>query len=78
MTQADARSHALKIGLATVAAKIIALEALTVTGPLAYPLKAAIAGPIIKIIGDMVIEYYDGGGGAVAYSDNRSRVGYYE
>ena len=59
MTQEIARDHALKIGVATVVGHIIALEAAIVTGPFAYLLKPVIAGPIVKIMGEAVIQYYE-------------------
>ncbi|MBE9211340.1 MULTISPECIES: hypothetical protein [Cyanophyceae] len=59
MTWEIARDHALRIGLATVLGKITALELATLTGPFAYVIKPAIAAPIIKALGEAVIEYYE-------------------
>lgn len=59
MTWSIARDHAFKIGLATVLGKVAILEALTITGPLAYITKPAIAGPIVASIGEVVISYYE-------------------
>jgi uncharacterized protein (DUF697 family) len=58
MTWADARNHALQIGLATLAGKIAILEAATLAGPFAYLIKPAIAAPIVAGIGELVIAYY--------------------
>jgi hypothetical protein len=59
MTLQIARDHALKIGLATVGGHLIALEAAIITGLFAYLLKPAIAAPIVKIMGEAVIQYYE-------------------
>jgi uncharacterized protein (DUF697 family) len=59
MTWEIARDHALKIGLATVAGQLTALELATFTGPFAYAIKPAIAAPIVKALGEAVIEYYE-------------------
>ena len=58
MTWEIARDHAFKIGLGTVVAKLVILEALTATGPFAYVLKPTLAASIVNIIGRTVINYY--------------------
>lgn len=59
ITKDEAGAIAAKIGLASVAGKIIALEAAILTGPFAFAIKPAIAAGIIKILGGMIINYFD-------------------
>jgi uncharacterized protein (DUF697 family) len=59
ITRDEAGAIAAKIGLASVAGKIIALEAAILTGPFALAIKPAIAAGIIKILGGMIIDYFD-------------------
>jgi uncharacterized protein (DUF697 family) len=58
MTWEIARQHALKIGLGTIAAKLVVLELATLTSPAAFLIKPAIAAPIVNILGRTVIDYY--------------------
>lgn len=54
----DATAAASCIGLASVAAKIVALEATVFLGPLGWPAKATISAAIIKILGEVIIKYF--------------------
>lgn len=47
------------IGLASLAGKIAALEAAILTGPFAFVIKPAIAGGIIKGMGQLVIKHFE-------------------
>jgi uncharacterized protein (DUF697 family) len=56
-TQQDGKALAAHIGLATVAGKIVALEAAILAGPLAFAIKPAIAATIVKTLGELIIRY---------------------
>ena len=58
-TMADATKAAGAIGLAALAGNIAALEAAILTGPFAFAIKPAIAGGIVKAMGQMVIKYFE-------------------
>ena len=47
------------IGLAALAGKIAAMEAAILTGPFAFAIKPAIAGGIVKAMGQLVINYFE-------------------
>lgn len=59
ITESEARAIAAKIGLASVAGKIVALEAAILTGPFAFAVKPAIAAGIVKILGGQIINYFE-------------------
>ena len=59
MDQTEAKAIAAKIGLASVAGKIVALEAAIVAGPFAFAIKPAIAATIVKILGGQIINYFE-------------------
>lgn len=58
-SMAEATAAAGTIGLAAVAGKIAAMEAAILTGPFAFAIKPAIAGAIVKILGQAVINYFE-------------------
>ena len=47
------------IGLAAVAGQVAALEAAILTGPFAFAIKPAIAGGIVKAMGQLVIKHFE-------------------
>jgi hypothetical protein len=55
----DGNALALQIGLAAVTGKIIALEAAILAGPAAFAIKPLIAGTIVKLLGESIINYCD-------------------
>lgn len=55
----EAGGIAASVGLAAVAGQIIALEALTLVPWAGWAAKAAIAGGIIKTLGEAIISYYE-------------------
>jgi len=58
-SQQDGAALAGEIGLASVAGKILALEATTLLGPGAFVAKPAIAAVIVKLLGEAIIAYCD-------------------
>lgn len=58
-SKSDAAKAAGTIGLAALAGKIVALEAAILTGPFAFAVKPAIAGGIVKAMGQLVINYFE-------------------
>lgn len=59
ITKNEADAIAAKIGLASVAGKILALEAAILSGPAAFLIKPGIAMAIVKILGEQIINYFD-------------------
>lgn len=59
INQTEAKAIAAKIGLASVAGKIVALEAAILAGPFAFAIKPAIAATIVKILGGQIINYFE-------------------
>lgn len=55
----EATAAAGAVGLAAVAGKLIALEALTLIPFAGWAAKAPIAGGIIKVLGEAIIDYYE-------------------
>lgn len=55
----DAAAAAGAIGLASLAGKIAALEAAILAGPFAFIIKPAIAGAIVKAMGELVIKHFE-------------------
>lgn len=55
----DAIATAGVIGLASLAAKIAALEAAILAGPFAFVIKPVIAGGIVKAMGELVIKHFE-------------------
>jgi len=59
MSITEVATIALKVGLANVVGQIGTLEALNLAGPFGIAAKTVIAGSIIKILGDNIIEYFE-------------------
>jgi hypothetical protein len=55
----DGKVVALQIGLAAVTGNIVALELAILTGPFAMGIKPVIAGTIVKILGEAIIDHFD-------------------
>ena len=55
----EAAAAAGTIGLAALAGKIAAMEAAILTGPFAFAVKPAIAGGIVKGMGQLVSQYFE-------------------
>ncbi|GET39979.1 hypothetical protein [Microseira wollei] len=55
----EAGAIAASVGLAAVAGQIVALEALTLVPWAGWAAKGAIAGGIIKALGEAIISYYE-------------------
>ena len=58
-TMGEATATAGVVGLAAVAGQIAALEAAILTGPFAFAIKPAIAGSIVKALGQLVIKHFE-------------------
>lgn len=58
-TWVDAKAAASVVGIAAFAGKIVALEAALLTGPFAFAIKPAIAGGIVKGMGQLVIKHFE-------------------
>ena len=58
-TMGEATTAAGVVGLAAVAGQIAALEAAILTGPFAFVIKPAIAGGIVKTMGQLVIKHFE-------------------
>jgi uncharacterized protein (DUF697 family) len=58
-TVSESATVAGVIGLAAVAGQIAALEAAILTGPFAFAIKPAIAGGIVKTMGQLVIKHFE-------------------
>lgn len=58
-TMAEATAAAGVIGLASVAGKIVALEATILLGPMAFLAKPPIAAAIIKTLGETIIQHFE-------------------
>lgn len=59
ITTSEAGAIATKIGLAAVSGQVLALEAAILTGPFAFAIKPAIAAGIVKILGGLIIDYFE-------------------
>ncbi len=58
-TPGEAATAAGVVGMASFAGKIVALEGAIVLGPLGVPVKAAIAGTIVQLMGQLVIKHFE-------------------
>lgn len=59
-TKSEAIAAASMVGLAAVGGKLLALEALNALPFIGWPVKAAIAGGVIKTLGELIIDHYEG------------------
>jgi uncharacterized protein (DUF697 family) len=59
LTKSEVTGIVSHIGLAAVAGKIVALEAAILTGPASFFIKPAIAAGIIKVLGGLLIDYFE-------------------
>lgn len=55
----EAKAAAGVVGLASLAGKIVALEAAILAAPFAFALKPAIAAAIVKIMGQLVVKHFE-------------------
>ncbi|MGC4004804.1 MAG: hypothetical protein QM811_17490 [Pirellulales bacterium] len=58
-TAAEGTAAAGTIGLAALAGKIVAMEGTILLGPFAFAAKPAIAGGIVKTMGQLVISFFE-------------------
>ncbi len=54
----DAAASGAAIGLTTVTATLVAIEAASLLGPLGWPVKAPLSASLIKTLGEVIIRYF--------------------